>query len=146
MSDRPITVNPIDADKVAQNPGLLPYAHSVSGPPIVPTQEGMIRHQSLETMAQQTDQQMDLLRRQMELLAEQAKAIQRRREVSEWVYGAKMSFKPVINHVYHLYRRAEGEHILSMLSPEEWSLSRRPALDFVHSIRLLADLTWDIER
>ncbi|MEY4479216.1 MAG: hypothetical protein RL276_1521 [Bacteroidota bacterium] len=57
-----------------------------------------------------------------------------------------MSFKPVINHVYHLYRRAEGEHILSMLSPEEWSLSRRPALDFVHSIRLLADLTWDIER
>jgi hypothetical protein len=62
------------------------------------------------------------------------------------VYGAKMSFKPVINHVYHLYRRAEGEHVLSMLSPEEWSLSRRPALDFVHSIRLLADLTWDIER
>jgi len=59
-------------------------------------------------MAHQTDQQMELLRKQMELLAEQAKAIQRRREVSEWVYSAKMSFKPVINHVYHLYRRDDG--------------------------------------
>jgi len=137
MSERPITVNPIDPDKVAQNPGLLPYAHSVSGPPIVPTQEGVIRHQSLETMAHQ---------KQMELLAEQAKAIQRRREVSEWVYSAKMSFKPVINHVYHLYRRDDGAFVLSMLSPEEWSLSRRAALEFVHSIRLLADLTWDVER
>ncbi len=146
MSNRTITENPIDADKVAQNPGLLPYAHSVSAPPIVPTNEGMIRHQSLEVMAHQTDQQMELLRKQMELLAEQAKAIQRRREVSEWVYAAKMSFKPVINHVYHLYRRPEGDHVLSMLSPEEWTLSRRPALEFVHSIRLLADLTWDIVR
>lgn len=146
MSERPVTVNPIDPDKVAQNPGLLPYAHSVSGPPIVPTQEGVIRHQSLETMAHQTDQQMELLRKQMELLAEQAKAIQRRREVSEWVYSAKMSFKPVINHVYHLYRRDDAAFVLSMLSPEEWSLSRRAALEFVHSIRLLADLTWDIER
>ncbi|MEY2971484.1 MAG: DUF2452 domain-containing protein [Schleiferiaceae bacterium] len=146
MSEPKITVNPIDPDKVAQNPGLLPYSHSVSGPPIVPTSEGMIRHQSLETMAQQTDQQMELLRKQMELLAEQAKAIQLRREVSEWVYGAKMSFKPVINHVYHLYRNEDGSHVLSMLSPEEWALSRRPALDFVHSIRLLADLTWDVVR
>ena len=146
MSSSKITVNPIDADKVAQNPGLLPYAHSVSSPVIVPTQEGMIRAQSLETMAHQTDQQMELLRKQMELLADQAKAIQRRREVSEWVYSAKMSFKPVINHVYHLYRKEDGEYVLSMLSPEEWTLSRRASHEFVHSIRLLADLTWDVVR
>lgn len=146
MSGQKITVNPIDPDKIAENPGLLPYSHSISGPPIVPTQEGVIRHQALETMAQQTDQQMELLRRQMELLAEQAKAIQLRRDVSAWVYQAKMSFKPVINHVYHLYRKEHEHYILSMLSPEEWSLSKRPALEFVHSVRLLADLTWDVVR
>jgi hypothetical protein len=146
MNKPKITVNPIDIDKVAQNPGLLPYAHSVSSPPIVPTKVGVIKHQSLEAMAYQTDQQMDLLRKQMELLAEQAKAIQRRREVSEWVYSAKLSFKPVINHTYHLYRKEDSTMILSMLSPEEWSLSKRSTMEFLNSIRLLADLTWDIER
>ena len=97
MNKPKITVNPIDIDKVAQNPGLLPYAHSVSSPPIVPTKEGVIKHQSLEAMAYQTDQQMDLLRKQMELLAEQAKAIQRRREVPERVASRNGSDQSTLN-------------------------------------------------
>jgi len=52
----------------------------------------------------------------------------------------------VINHTYHLYRKEDSTMILSMLSPEEWSLSKRSTMEFLNSIRLLADLTWDIER
>jgi hypothetical protein len=30
MQEEKPFINPIDADKVAQNPGLLPYAHTLS--------------------------------------------------------------------------------------------------------------------
>jgi hypothetical protein len=36
-------VNPIDKDKVAENPGLLPYAHTAGGAVIRPEDKGKIR-------------------------------------------------------------------------------------------------------
>jgi hypothetical protein len=47
-------VNPIDKDKVAENPGLLPYAHSVGGPPIKPEDQDQSPH-SHEGTNQQTN-------------------------------------------------------------------------------------------
>ena len=143
---KPFTENPIDADKVAEQPGLLPYAHHVGGVPIVPTAEGVQRSTSLNAMDFQTDLQLDQIRAQMELLADQARTIQRRKQVSAWIYSAKISFKPEVNHVYHLYQREDGEHVLSLLSPEEFSRSKRSLGEFVHSVRLLGDHTWHIER
>ncbi len=35
-------VNPIDPDKVAENPGLLPYAHTAGGAVIRPEDKGRI--------------------------------------------------------------------------------------------------------
>ena len=79
-------INPIDKDKIAENPGLLPYAHTVGGSVIKPLDEGRVKGNALAAMEQQTDMQMAQLYKQMELLAEQAKAIQKRKEVSEMVY------------------------------------------------------------
>ena len=138
--------NPIDKDKVAENPGLLPYAHHVGGVPIVPTQEGMQRSSALSSMYFQTDLQLGQIKEQMELLAEQARSIQRRKQVSEWIYSAKISFKPEVNHVYHLYEREDGSFTLSLLSPEEFASSARQLGRFVHSVRLMGDHTWHIER
>jgi len=143
---KPLTENPIDADKVAEQPGLLPYAHHVGGVPIVPTAEGVQRSTSLNAMDFQTDLQLDQIRAQMELLADQARSIQRRKQVSAWIYSAKISFKPEVNHVYHLYQREDGEHVLSLLSPEEFSRSKRSLGEFVHSVLLPGDHTWHIER
>ena len=142
----PLKENPIDADKVAQNPGLLPYAHHVGGVPIVPTQEGVQRSTSLSSMDFQTDLQLNQIKAQMELLAEQARSIQRRKQVSEWIYSAKISFKPEVNHVYHLYERETGDFTLSLLSPEEFAQSKKQLGRFVHSVRLLGDHTWHIQR
>ena len=142
----PLKENPIDADKVAENPGLLPYAHQVGGVPIVPTQEGVQRSTALSSMDFQTDLQLSQIKAQMELLAEQARSIQRRKQVSEWIYAAKISFKPEVNHVYHLYERETGDFTLSLLSPEEFAQSTRQLGRFVHSVRLLGDHTWHIER
>ncbi|MDG1252554.1 MAG: DUF2452 domain-containing protein [Schleiferiaceae bacterium] len=142
----PFKQNPIDKDKVAENPGLLPYAHHVGGVPIVPTQEGIQRSSALSSMDFQTDLQLGQIKEQMELLAEQARSIQKRKQVSEWIYNAKISFKPEVNHVYHLYEREDGSFTLSLLSPEEFALSLRQLGRFVHTIRLLGDHTWHIER
>lgn len=134
--------NPIDPDKVAENPGLLPYAHTVGGAVVKPTGEGVIRSKSLAAMEEQTDRQLDQIREQIELLAAQAQKIQERKELSLSIYEAKIGFKPEINHIYHLYQRKDGGYVLSMIGPDEWG--RKPKYnEFLKSVRLMADHTWE---
>jgi predicted glycoside hydrolase/deacetylase ChbG (UPF0249 family) len=94
-------------------------------------------------MQHQTDAQLSQIKEQIDLLAQQAKKIQDRIEISNWVYQAKTSFEPFINHVYHLYKRTEDEYVLTMIGPSEWGKSM-PYQSFVASVRLLADHTWEI--
>lgn len=136
-------INPIDKDKIAENPHLLPYAHTVGGAVIKPVDEGAVKGKAVRAMEQQTDMQMDQIKQQIELLAEQAKTIQKRKEISEMIYDASMSFEPLIGHVYHLYQKEDESTILSLVSPEEWGRSKT-FRHFVATVRLLADHTWDV--
>lgn len=136
-------INPIDKDKVAENPGLLPYAHTVSGPAIRPEDKGKIKGLAVAAMRQQTDMQMEQIYKQMELLAEQAKSLQQRKQVSELIYEANLGFQPIINKVYHIYQKNDDSTTLSLISPDEWG-NRMPYRNFVATVRLLADHTWDI--
>ena len=114
-------VNPIDKDKVAENPGLLPYAHTAGGAVIRPEDKGRIRGNAMTAMYDQTDRQMEQLRRQMETLVNQAKSLNDRMAISEAIYQAEIPFQPVIHHLYHLYqRKSDGIHLLSMVAPHEW--------------------------
>ncbi|MGB1121052.1 MAG: DUF2452 domain-containing protein [Saprospiraceae bacterium] len=137
-------INPIDKDKIAENPGLLPYAHTVGGSVIKPIDEGRVKGNALAAMEQQTDMQMAQLYKQMELLAKQAEAIKKRKEISENIYLAKMSFEPKIGHAYFLYEKESGESVVSLVAPNEWGRRGMPFSDFVAKVRLLADHTWDI--
>jgi hypothetical protein len=138
-------VNPIDKDKVAENPGLLPYAHSVGGPPIKPEDKGKIKTRALTAMREQTNRQMQQIQKQVELMMSQANEIKRRVEISEDIYGAEMGFEPLVSHTYHLYQRIEdSRNVLMMIGPNEWGKQRREDLNFKASVRLLADHTWDI--
>ena len=138
-------INPIDKDKIAENPGLLPYAHTVGGSVIKPIDEGRVKGNALAAMEQQTDMQMAQLYKQMELLAKQAEAIKKRKEVSETIYLAKMSFEPKIGHSYFLYTKESGESVVSLVAPNEWGRRGMPFSEFVAKVRLLADHTWDLE-
>jgi hypothetical protein len=120
---------------------VLPYAASVSGAVIKPTEEGVIRHKSLTAMEEQTNMQLEQIRKQIELLALQAQEIQKRKELSLIIYDAKLNFSPVIGHIYHLYEKRDGSHLLSMVSPTEWGGSG-PFKRCVASVKLLADHTW----
>ncbi len=138
-------VNPIDADKIAVNPGLLPYAHTVGGALIVPTEKGIMKSKALAAMEQQTEMQLDQIKEQIHLLAKQANEIQSRTQISLEIYNADMGFEPIVNHVYYLYERTKtGEKVLSMIEPEKWGRSNK--LAFMAEVLLLADRTWKVIR
>ena len=120
---------------------VLPYSSSVSGAVIKPNEAGIIRHHALTAMEEQTNMQLTQIRQQIELLAIQAKEIQKRKELSMLIYDAKLNFSPVIGQVYYLYESKDGSHLLSMVSPKEWG-AKLPFKSFVASVCLLADHTW----
>jgi hypothetical protein len=136
-------VNPIDKDKVAENPGLLPYAHTAGGAVIRPEDKGQIRGNAMTAMYDQTDRQMEQLRQQMDTLVRQAKSLQSRMSVSEMIYQADVLFQPVIHQIYHLYqRKADGVHVVSMIAPNEWG--RKQPYEYLATVRLLGDHTWEV--
>ena len=93
-------------------------------------------------MYEQSDMQLDQIREQIELLAKQAQSIHDRVKISERIYQADMSIKPLVGKTYHLYRRPTGKEILSLVAPEEWGRSSK--LNLIASVKLLADHTWEI--
>lgn len=133
-------INPIDPDKIAEQPHLLPYAHTLGGVPIKPIDKGRVKGVAVTAMYEQTDMQLAQIRQHIELLAQQAKAIQDRVKISEQIYLADINFSPVMGKAYHLYQKQDGSNVLSLIAPEEWG---KPCpYEFVASVRLMADHTW----
>ena len=143
MSEDPF-LNPINPDKVAENPGLLPYAHTAGGAVIKPDDMGKIKGRSVLAMRQQTDRQMNQLYEQMEVLAKQAKLLSERKEISERIYDAAMGFEPIISETYYLYEKEDGSDLMSLVAPEEWGRSFKYSR-YLAKVKLLADHTWEVE-
>lgn len=135
-------INPIDPDKITENPHSLPYAHTVGGAVIKPEDRGKIKGRAMAAMYEQTDMHLGQIREQIELLARQARDIQQRVQISEEIYEAEMNFEPIISKVYYLYRRSNGQAVVSMVSPAEWGPN--PPFTFVATVQLLSDHTWEV--
>lgn len=120
---------------------VLPYSASVSGAVIRATEQGMIKHKALTAMEEQTNMQLEQIRKQIELLALQAHEIQKRKELSMMIYEANLSFKPNIGQTYYLYQKKDDTHILSLIAPKEWG-PNGPFKRFIATVKLLADHTW----
>lgn len=148
MSDK-IDISKIDLekekDKIADYPGLIAHAHSVGSAIVKPEDKGRIKGNAVAAMHDQTDRQFRQLLEQMQTLVQQANYLKKRVEISERIYLAEMGFDPVMNKVYYLYLRKNGQDVLSMVSPDEWGRSF-PFEGFVAEVRLLADHTWEIVR
>ena len=135
--------NPIDIDKVTENPGLIPYPHTIGSPAFLPNKEGALRSSSMKAMEEQCDIQLDQIKEQIALLSKQAQEIKDRYEISKAVYSSRMSFEPVVGEIYHLYARSEGEFVLSMVAPNQWGKTI-PFKHYVSSVKLLGDKTWKV--
>ena len=137
-------INPIDPDKITENPHSLEYAHHVGSAVVKAEDIGKQKGRSLTAMEYQTDQQLGQIYEQMKLLAEQANQINRRKEISERIYQANFRFDPIINHVYYLYETESREQVLSIIAPEQWGRSRKNNYTWVATVKLLADHTWEV--
>lgn len=135
--------NPIDRDKITDIPGKITFPHHVGSAVVRPEDKGKIKGRAMMAMRDQTQREMSQLYEQMQVLVRQAEEIKSRVEVSEKIYLSTINFEPVINHIYYLYEKEEGENILSMISPEEWGKSM-PFRKYLAKIKLLSDHTWDI--
>lgn len=144
---KPIDINKIDLDKerekISETPGLIAFPHTVGSAVIRPEDSGKLKGRALSAMREQTNRQMNQLYRQAQLLAEQAKEIQLRAEMSERIYTSQMSFEPLVGHIYYLYERKDGTDLLSMVGPDEWGRSQ-PFKKFLAKVKLLSDHTWEI--
>jgi hypothetical protein len=79
----------------------------------------------------------------MQLLAAQAQKIETRKSISDYIYETELRFEPLINHVYHLYRKSDLKLMLSLIGPNSWGKSGAE-LTFLASVKLLADHTWEV--
>ena len=122
-------------------PGLLPYPHTIGAPDFKPTEEGVIRSQSQTAMSEQVQIQKDQILEQVKLLQKQYSELVEREIISNLIYRAEIKFKPVPGHTYHLYLRGDG-YFLSLIEPNQWGRTSKP--QFVATIKLLYDLTWQI--
>ena len=97
--------NPIDKDKITETPSTLEYGHHLGSAIVKPEDQGKVKGRALSAMEHQTDMQLDQIYQQMQLLANQAKKLNDRKHISEYIYQAEMKFEPLINHIYHLYEK-----------------------------------------
>ena len=142
MDIKKVSNNPIDPDKIAEDPHLLPYAHTVGGSVIKPIDKGRVKGRAVSAMYDQTNMQLDQIRQQVELLMQQAQKIHDRVSISEDIYLAEMNSEPLIGFDYHLYIRSNGKNVLSMVGPDEWGT--HPPMTFRATVKLLADHTWEV--
>jgi Protein of unknown function (DUF2452) len=137
-------INPINPDKVAENPGLLAYAHSVGGAIIKPDDMGKVKGKSVLAMRQQSERQLNQVYQQMAVLAQQAKELRQRVEISERIYQVNMNFEPILNEVYYIYEKEDGSDVLSLVAPNEWGRSYKFSR-YIAKVTMLADHTWDVQ-
>jgi hypothetical protein len=135
--------NPIDPDKITETPSSLEYGHHLGSAVVKPEDQGKLKGRALSAMEHQTDMQLDQIYQQMQLLAKQAEKLNSRKVISEIIYQAEMRFEPLINHVYHLYVKEDRSYLLSLIAPDQWGRSKK-SFEFIATIRLLADHTWDV--
>jgi len=136
-------INPIDKDKTAENPGLIEYPHTIGSVVIKPEDRGKLKSRALSAMREQTGKQLAQIQKQATLLAKQAQELQKRVEISEKIYLAELSFEPFVGHVYHLYNKS-GLFKLYLVGPNEWGKNRPETLEYISSVKLLSDHTWEV--
>lgn len=136
--------NPISEDKITDKPSLLPYAHHVGSAIIRPLDKGRTKGNAMKAMYQQTGNQLNQIKEQVETLIRQAQIIHDRINISELIYKADLGVKPVIGETYYLYEKQEQSYVLSLVSPEEWG--KKIPYSFIAEVNLLADHTWNVVR
>ena len=98
---------------------------------------------ALSTLDGQSDAQADQIVEQAEILYQRLLALQEKKRKSLLIYHSEIGFQPIVMGVYHLYT-IEDRQIISMVGPSEWGRRMRDRLEWIATIRLAYDHTWEI--
>ena len=62
------------------------------------------------------------------------------------IAGAQIGFVPVIGNHYHLYKRKDGTHFISLVASHEWNIEKQPNVfeKFVTTLESIADNKWRV--
>src|SRR5262245_31758772 len=93
-----------------------------------------------ETVSMVASAKLDVIRKQILALQEEARAVLDEAARAAKLHGARCSFRKVPGRVYHLYRRGDDDLYFSMLSPDDWD--GHPPHPFEGSFRLENDQTF----
>lgn len=144
---RPIDIDKIDLERLKQQttdlPSLLQFAHDRSSALINPEDQGKIKARALLAMQEQTKREFDQILNLIQPLMEQAEKLKKRVLVSELIYMAQIPFDPIIGQNYFVYKKADGQTTLSLISPSEWG-AKMPFASFEGEVKLLSDHTWEL--
>jgi hypothetical protein len=94
------------------------------------------------TLGLVTGAKLDLIRKQMRVLQDEARSILEDAERASLLHRARCNFQKRVGAVYHLYRKGDGERYFSMLAPSEWGDA--PPHPFEGSYRLELDQTFSL--
>lgn len=110
------------------NKALLPYGTTSSAPSIVLPDTDLFLSERGSLTRNYFENAVELLNREYE-------AIKNLAALNELAYSASYNFVPRVGQQYHLYRKSDGQYLLSMI--ENWS-----AHEFVASLEYTADSVW----
>lgn len=132
MADEPLSDD--------QRAGLIPYAHHRGSqlirkedfePPILKIEVG-------------NNEKLKILKKQADLIVSQVEEIMRNEQFTKEVYSYDMRFEPITGQTYHIYeKRGSGGRSLSILSPSEYGDLDKYNLDYIMSVKLRADDSWE---
>ncbi len=111
------------------------------GFPVKPEDVGKAKGIAITAMEEQVQIQLKQIYGQVETLAQQAKEIRTRANISYKIYECDMKFVPVIGQTYYLYENSRGNPSLSMIPPDQLGPLNKQHLA---TVRQLHDHTWDI--
>ncbi len=124
--DLPIPHNAADP---AARTNFLAYPSSRLGAKIVPQDLTSFKSRGITKVERELQQELVELR-------ERYLAVIDSFNWNKLIYEASYRFEPIIGETYYLYD-VEGEHVLSMIAPEEWHQR------WLGSFRLNSDARWE---
>jgi hypothetical protein len=100
-------------DNVVDSPGTMPYPTNLAAPAFTVPDVLTYKSEHTKTASAYLDSCFEELKQQYIELAKLAYDTQ-------LVYNAKISFIPIVGHIYHLYTNDNNVLFLSMIEPENW--------------------------
>ena len=111
-----------------QNKALLPYGTSSSAPAITLPDLKLFQSERGTIARNYFENAVELLNKEFQSLRDLT-------ELNDLVYNSSYNFVPRVGQTYHLYKKDDGKHILSMI--DNWN-----AFQHVVSVVYTADSVW----